>query len=202
MFSMKLNLLLATLVLVVGYATCRNFQNKSAVDTPAEPTVETPGNYVHPRHERAAHVSDFAQPDSARPVQVTTPPKMVRVPLERLPAPTTSRRAYLATGWWHINMALQPTDSTVYRHYKDRYFKFKEDQTFEVYFQKQLVDQGQWNWDETKNEIYIACSNPYFNNSWRVNEKGFVMVWLGNTDVNVTGTQVRVVGTNTNPLGQ
>jgi hypothetical protein len=197
---MRLNLLLAAVVLVLGYVTCKNFRNKAATDTPAAAEgAPAPGEVVNsPR--RAAHVFDTYQPDSARPIQVTTPPKMVRVPLARLPEATASRKAYLSTGWWHINMAYQTTDTTVYRNYKDRYLKFYEDQTFELLYQAQVVDKGRWNWDEAKNEIYLACNSPYFNNTWKVMDKGFVMVWLGNTDVNVTGTQVRVIGTRTDPF--
>ncbi|MBK6994409.1 MAG: hypothetical protein IPH31_05620 [Lewinellaceae bacterium] len=71
--------------------------------------------------------------------------------------------------------------------------KFREDQTFDLLVKGKIVDTGRCNFDAAKNEILLSCKDPYINNSWGVQEKGFVMIW-GNTSINVTGIQVRVVG--------
>lgn len=192
---MKLNILLAIVVIALGYVTCKNM-SKAGETSAAQPAAQAPSGNIG---FNAAHVFDGSQPDEARTVQVQAPPRHVDVPIDALPAPTASHRAYLATGWWHFNMAISPTDSTVNRHYQDRYLKFREDQTFDIIFKGKVVESGRWNWDRDLNEIYLSCQNPYINNTWKVTDKGFVMIWKGNTAINVTGIQIRVAGTRTSP---
>jgi hypothetical protein len=127
------------------------------------------------------------------------PPAMVIVPIDALPPASASRRAYLSTGWWHLNMAFQPSDTLVHENYQHKWLRFREDQTFDILIKNKVVDTGRWNWDESKNEIYLSCKDPYVNNTWQVMDKGFVMIWKGNTALNVTGIQVRVIGSKTAP---
>ena len=197
---MKLTLLLSLLVALLGYATCRKMQKTP--DTVVAPESAAPKERTNIGGLEVAHFYEGgSNPDTALNVQRVGPPRMVNVPIDQLPPASASRRAYLATGWWHLNMAFQASDSTVYRQYQHKWLKFREDQTFDILVKNQVTGSGRWNWDENTNTIYIACSDPYINNTWKVMDKGFVMIWLGNTDLNVTGTQIRVIGTKTPPPG-
>ncbi|MCY7328354.1 MAG: hypothetical protein LH618_07400 [Saprospiraceae bacterium] len=195
---MKLNLILSMLTLLFSYATCSKAQKvpetAAVQEAPVEPKRTSIGGMeVSHFHEGGSN------PDSAFTMQVAEAPRMVKVPLDKLPPATASRRAYLATGWWHLNMAFQPSDTTVHHQYQHKWLKFKEDQTFDILIKNQIVSSGRWGWNEDKNQVYLACNDPYLNNTWRVNEKGFVMVWIGNTELNVTGIQVRVIDSKTPP---
>lgn len=197
---MKLTFLLSIFTMLLGYATCRNFQK------PAE-TVVAPAPQV--KEERlgldgrpVSHVIEGSHPDTENTLQMSVPPKMVKVPLDQLPPPSASRQAYITTGWWHLNMAFQPTDSTVHHKYQHKWLKFREDLTFDILIKNVVVDTGRWNWDDETDVIYLACQDPYINNTWQVNDKGFVMIWKGNTDLNVTGIQIRVIGSKTPPPGK
>lgn len=192
---MKLNILLSVLVAVVGWATCKNLKKSQPGDTAVveQPSASGPSGW------NASRVVKGDNPDTAGTYQVKEPPKMVNVPVGALPPATASHRAYLSTGYWHLNMAYQPSDTTVHQHYQAKWLHFREDQTFDILIKGQVVDTGKWNWDEEKNEIYLSCHDPYINNTWQVIDKGFVMIWKGNTALNVTGIQVRVVGSRTLP---
>jgi hypothetical protein len=202
MIFMKLNIILAFLVLVTGYATCRKFQDKPVAEAapaaaPAPgPETEAPGTF------RVSHAFDTDNPDSARIRQVKAPPRRVSVPVEALPPASTSRKVYLSEGWWHLSMAFQPSDSTIHREFQHKWLKFRQDQTFDLLIANQVVETGRWNWDEEKSELYLSCQDPYLNNTWAVKDNGYVMIWRGNTALNVTGIQVRVVGQGTPPPGQ
>lgn len=152
-----------------------------------------------PEGWRASRVIEGSNPDSAGTYQVKEPPRFVKVPVDALPPPTASHRAYLSTGYWHLNMAFQPSDTTVHYNYQHKWLRFREDQTFDVLINRKIVDTGRWNWDAAKNEIYLSCNDPYINNTWSVTDKGFVMIWKGNTALNVTGIQIRVVGSGALP---
>lgn len=195
-FKVKLNILLAVVALFLGYVTCKNL--KKTAETPAT-TQAAPPPVPQPRTHgvESSHVFDKVQPDSAAPIQVTKAPDYVNVPIDALPPASASHKAYLCNNdkYWHFNMAFRPTDDKVHVHYQDRYAKFFEDQTFLVIFQGKVIDKGRWNWDRDKNEIYLSCTNSYYNNTWFVKDKGNVMIWVGNTGLNTTGTQVRVVET-------
>ena len=196
---MKLNIILSLLVAVLGWATCKNLQKNKTTETPL-PEQNKP--VAGPSGWAASRVIDGNNPDSAGTFQVKEPPRHVDVPIDALPPATASHKAYLSTGYWHLNMAYQPSDTTVHVHYQQKWLKFREDQTFDILIKGKAVESGRWNWDETKNEIYLSCRDPYINNTWAVIEKGFVMVWKGNTALNVTGIQVRVVGSGSLPSGQ
>lgn len=194
---MKLNILLALLVAVMGWATCKNLK-KSQTETTAAPAAQ-PETQADLPGWRASRVVQGNNPDSAGTYQVKEPPRMVNVPVDALPPATASHKAYLSSGYWHLNMAFQPSDTTIHHNYQSKWLKFREDQTFDVLVKGKVVDTGRWNWDAAKNEIYISCKDPYINNTWSVIDKGFVMIWKGNTELNVTGIQVRVVGAGTLP---
>ena len=198
---MKLNLFLAVLVAVSAWATCKNLQKTQT--TSAAPTEQAPPAPSGPVGWNASHVIEGDRPDTVLGTyQTKEPPRMVNVPIDALPPATASHRAYLSTGYWHLNMAYQPSDTTVHLNYQQKWLHFREDQTFDVLIKGKVVDTGRWNWDVAKNEIYLSCKDPYINNTWAVTDKGFVMIWKGNTELNVTGIQIRVVGSKTLPAEQ
>ena len=57
---------------------------------------------------------------------------------------------------------------------------------------KKVLETGQWNYDDAHSILYLSCKDPYLNNTWKVMEKGFVMVWIGDTEQNKSGIQIRV----------
>jgi len=195
---MKLNIILSVLVAVMGWATCKNLQKTPTADTPVEQQPASAG----PSGWNASRVIEGSNPDTAGTYQVKEPPHRVNVPVDALPPATASHRAYLSTGYWHLNMAFQPSDTTVHHNYQSKWLKFREDQTFDVLIKGKVVESGRWNWDAAKNEIYLSCNDTYINNTWAVTDKGFVMIWKGNTAINVTGIQVRVVGSGTLPASE
>lgn len=196
---MKFNVLLAILVTVMAWVTCKNLQKTQDNEQSAP---ETATDEKGPSGWNASRVFNEYQPDSAGTYQSTAPPRLVDVPIDALPPATASHKAYLSDGYWHMNMAYQPSDTTVHQNYQQKWLKFRQDQTFDILINGKPVDTGRWNFDEDKYEIYLSCKDPYINNTWKVIEKGFVMIWKGNTKLNVTGIQVRVVGSGTLPFGQ
>lgn len=193
---MKINIILGILVIAAGILTCKNFQKTKQAETDAAAPPPPEQEYGF----RASHVIEGERHDTVQgALQVRRAPKMVQVPVDVLPPPTASKRAYLSTGWWHLNMAYQPSDTTIHQNYQSKWLHFREDQTFDIVVKGKVVDTGRWNYDGVKNEILLSCKDPYINNSWGVQEKGFVMIWKGNTSLNVTGIQVRVVGQRAEP---
>ncbi|MBC7775962.1 MAG: hypothetical protein H7246_11050 [Phycisphaerae bacterium] len=192
---MRINIILGIIVVAVGILTCKNLQKTKTSETPVVPTPEEKQLGL-----RASHVIDEERPDTVQGTyQVRQAPKMVQVPVDVLPPASASKKAFLSTGWWHLNMAYQPSDTTIHHNYQQKWLQFREDQTFDVLIKGKVVDTGRWNFDQTHNEILLSCKDPYINNSWGVQEKGFVMIWKGNTSLNVTGIQVRVVGQRETP---
>lgn len=195
---MKINLILAVLVTVMAWVTCKNLQKTTSTEVQGQEAAKAPEG---PTGWNASRVINDYHPDSAGTYQSKEPPRLVDVPIDALPPATASHKAYLSSGYWHLNMAYQPSDTTVHLQYQQKWLKFREDQTFDILIDGKIVDSGRWNWDEDKYEIYLSCHDPYVNNTWKVIEKGFVMIWKGNTSLNVTGIQVRVVGSGTLPSG-
>lgn len=193
---MKLNIILAVVVAILGWATCKNLKKNQSVDAPVEEPKPSPT--VLPGW-KASRVIEGSNPDSAGTYQVKEPPRMVTVPVDALPPATASHKLYLSSGYWHMNMAFQPSDTTVHHNYQPKWLKFRENQTFDILIKGKVVDSGRWNWDVIKNEIYLSCKDPYINNTWVVTDRGTVMIWKGNTAINVTGIQVRVVNAGTLP---
>ncbi|MFN0212822.1 MAG: hypothetical protein ACKVT2_01095 [Saprospiraceae bacterium] len=192
---MRTNIILGILVVALGIMTCKNFQKTKAPEaSTTQATEEKQLGF------RASHVIDGERADTVQgTLQIKKAPKMVEVPVDVLPPPSASKKAYLSTGWWHLNMAFQPSDTTIHQQYQSKWLKFREDQTFDVLIKGKVVDTGRWNFDSDKKEILLACKDPYINNSWGVQDKGYVMIWKGNTSLNVTGIQVRVVGQRETP---
>ena len=197
---MKLTLFLAALVVFVSYLTCKNFRQTTATVPQQEVLAEPEKNLGLPW--KASHVIEGSNPDSAYTYQVKKAPKRVEVPWQKIAPPSTSRRTFMATGWWNPRFAYQGSDTTVHLNYLGKSLKFKEDQTFEIFKGKQVIDAGHWAYDDPKKILYISCQNTYFNNTWKLQENGFRMVWIGNTDLNVTGIQMRLDGSKTPPEGQ
>ncbi len=196
---MKLNVLLGILVVFIGYITCKNLQKTAPATDPASDSAATREEPESGYNWKASHVFHGENPDGAPTVQVASAPKMVAVPIDALPKATASHKAYLSSGYWHLNMAYQPSDTLVHVHYQNKWLQFRQDQTFDILIKNKVVDTGRWNWDENKNEIYLSCKDPYINNTWQVTDRGFLMIWKGNTELNVTGIQVRVVGNRALP---
>lgn len=192
---MKINFLLAIVALALGYVTCKNIQKTAE---PAPSAIRQPES-KGPVGFNGAYVIEGSNPDSAATVQVKSAPRWVDVPVDALPPASASRKAYLSTGWWNLNMAISPTDTTVHQHYMGKFMKFREDQTFDILQKGKVVDTGKWNWDLEQGEIYLSCHDPYINNTWNVTDKGYIMIWKGNTRLNVSGIQIRVAGTKTEP---
>lgn len=191
---MRINILLGILVLALGIMTCKNLQKSKAPESAATTVQEKQYGF------NASHIIEGERADTVQgTLQVVKAPKMVEVPVDVLPPPTASKKAYLSTGWWHLNMAYQPSDTTIHHNYQAKWLQFRENQTFDVLVKGKVVDTGRWNFDSEHNEILLSCKDPYINNSWKVQEKGFVMIWKGNTSINVTGIQVRVVGSRVEP---
>ncbi len=199
---MKLNFVLAILAFFLAFAACKNAQKTTP--TTAEPVAAAAPpaeSGPDPDYWRASHVFEVEQPDSAYPYQAKRAPRRVEVPWDKLQRPSTSRRAFMATGYWSAIMAYQPSDTTVHHNFLGKYLRFREDQTFDIIVKNKVVDTGHWNFDEEKMIVYLSCQDPYFNNTWAVQERGFRMVWKGNTELNVTGIQVRMDNSASLPAG-
>jgi len=199
---MKLNVLLTLLVLVAGYATCKNLKKTATdpqTDGAAAPETATKEiNYPFP----VAHVIEGERPDTVQGTyQIIRAPRYVDVPWDKITKPSTSRRAFMATGWWHPIMAFQASDTTIHVNYIGKWLKFKEDQRFDLYINGKVIESGHWGYDDVKKMMYISCKDTYFNNTWDVLERGFRMVWKGNTDLNATGIQVRMDNEPSPPWG-
>jgi hypothetical protein len=194
---MRLNILLGIIVVLLGYVTCKTF--KSTPESIGPTTAITNGPVEEPASTYGVAKVLGSNPDTAPSVQIRQVPELVQVPIGALPPPSTSRRAYLATGWWHCNMAISGIDSLIHLNYIDKWLKFREDQSFDIMIKGKVVDTGRWTWLEDKNELYLSCKDPYLNNSWSLIDKGFVMIWRGNTALNLTGIQVRVACSKTQP---
>lgn len=193
---MKLNIVLAVLVAVMSWVTCKNLQ-KSLPAEPAASAVEPTSS--GPVGFNASRVAAEARPDTAGINQLAYAPRRVTVPVDALPPASASHKAYLSSAYWHLSHAVQPTDTSVHHNYNQKWLKFREDQTFDVLADGKTIDSGRWNWDAAKNEIYLSCNDPYINNTWVVNDRSFIMIWKGNTDLNVTGIQIKVQGHRTLP---
>jgi hypothetical protein len=194
---MKFNLILGALLVMVSYLTCKNFQKTPAVassQTPATEEYSTKGY-----NWRASHVIEGSNPDSAGTYQIKKAPAHVNVPWDKIEAPSTSRKAFMSTGWWISKYAYQPSDTLVHLNYQTKTLKFREDQTFDIFEKDKLQETGHWAFEDSKKLLYLSCKNTYFNNTWKVQENGFRMVLLGNTDLNVTGIQIRLDGSKTPP---
>lgn len=196
--KVKLNIILGIIALLLGYATCKNLKKTAeTAETTQAPAPKPEDSGTMPSGFRAAHVFNMEHPDTAAAIQVNQPPHWVDVPIDALPPASASHKAYLCNDdkYWHFNMAFAPTNKLVHEHYKDRYVKFRPDQSFSIVYKGKIIDNGRWNWDRDKNEIYLSCTNPYVNNTWKVIDKGNVMIWTGSTELNVSGIQIRVVAT-------
>jgi hypothetical protein len=120
------------------------------------------------------------------------PPKQYEVPLNSIPPASAGKKAYLATGPWTFLAAVQPSDSLVFKQFEGKKLIFKEDLTFDIYQENTLTESGKWNFDSDNSEIYLSSSNPYLNTTWKVMEKYFTMIWIGQTSLNASGIQLKI----------
>ncbi|MBU6342936.1 MAG: hypothetical protein KGS48_15690 [Bacteroidetes bacterium] len=192
---MKWNILLAIAVVVMAYVTCKSLQKPAPAPQAEQLPVATDGGLPW----NASKVIKGDNPDAAYTYQSKQIPRHVDVPWDKITKPSTSRRAFMATGWWTPKMAYQPSDTTVHQYYMGKWFRFAEDQTFNIFKDGKIIDQGHWAWDDDNKIMYLSCNDPWFNNSWLTQERGFRMVWKGNTDLNFTGIQVRMDNEPTPP---
>lgn len=178
---MRVNILLGVLTLALGWMTCKNLQKTTApVSAPA-------GN------------SDAEAPTQVQPPREYASESLLHVPIENLPPASASHRAYLTSAYWHLSMAVSPRGQNIQPHYEKKWLLFRDDQTFDILIEGKVVDTGRWNWDVDKNVIYLACQDPYLNNTWAVKDLMFLMIWIGNTDLNKTGIQIKVQGHKQSP---
>lgn len=191
---MKWNLLLAITVILMAYITCKNIQK-----TPTPPAAQIPVAEESGLPWKASKVIKGDNPDLAYTYQTKQIPSHVDVPWDTVKKPSTSRRAFMSTGWWTPKMAYQPSDTSVHVNFLGKWLRFEEDQTFKIYIAGKVVDQGHWAWDDVQKIMYISCTDPWFNNTWATQERGFRMVWKGNTEINFTGIQVRMDNEPTPP---
>ncbi len=180
---MRVNILLGALALVLGWMTCKNLQK-----TTAPASAPTGSENVEAPAQKQATTEE-------------TPEGLLRVPVDDLPPASASHRAYLTSAYWHLSMAVSPRDQNVQPHYEKKWLAFREDQTFDIVIEGKVVDTGRWNWDVDKNVIYLSCKDPYINNTWAVKDLMFLMIWIGNTDLNKTGIQIKVQGHKQWPWG-
>ena len=166
---MRVNIILAVAALVLGYITCKNFQKTSDASSAPAPAATTPPSAAPPK------------------------PHYTTIPVDRPGlAPTASRKAYLATGYWSITTAVTSNDSTLRPQYESKWFQFREDMTFDILAKGKPKVSGRWNFDEKREELYLSCEDAYLNNTWKVIGNGFSMVWIGNTAYNSSGYQLRI----------
>lgn len=176
---MRLNFLLVVIALALGYATCKNFQKTAATPDQAE----------------AAAQKAKATVDNTKYYV----PERVEVPRDKLPPVSASRKAFFTDGFWHFNFAQHPLDTTIHKQYTSKWLKFYPEQRFEIISKGKVIDTGWWNFDEANKELYMSCQDNYVNNTWKILEKYPTIVLLGNTSLNVSGTQIRVINTKNTP---
>ncbi|MCS6929459.1 MAG: hypothetical protein NZM43_08200 [Saprospiraceae bacterium] len=175
---MKTNVLLGALVVGLASLTCKNLQHHTSL--PAD------------RERASPNLQAFAPaPQQPNPSSEIT---SLEAWIDALPPATASHRAYLASAYWHLSMAVSPRGEDVQPRYERKWLAFRQDQTFDILLDGKVVDTGRWNWDATKNYLYLSCKDPYLNNSWAVKDLSFLMIWIGNTDLNRSGIQIKVQG--------
>jgi hypothetical protein len=184
---MKVNILIGIVLLGVVYMTCKNFKKTQS----SESSIATSTAVPPPSNGKVLKVMGEGA-DSTNQLQFSEPPPHVDVPWDKVRRPSTSRRAFMTTGFWNPTSAIQPTDTTVYHQFRPKWLKFRDDQTFDIIIKNKVVDSGHWAFDEDKFVLYLSCTDPYFNNSWNIKERGYRMILIGNTDINLTGIQVRL----------
>lgn len=113
------------------------------------------------------------------------------ISLDGLPQPSASMKAYLGTGLWHKVGSIQPGNDAFDQNFPVTDLRFAENGTLQMYKNEQLVGSARWTTDEANTLIYVSSNNPALNSSWRYRDSGFRMVWLGNTELNGTGAQIR-----------
>jgi hypothetical protein len=178
---MRLNLILAALVAIMAYVTCKNLRNTAA----APDNVGTATTATAP-----ASGSDAPATPAKSSVKV---PALVHIPIDEAPKPNASRKAYLSGGYWNFDAAVSGSnEDMLIAEYRSKWLKFKEDQTFNILINNKIVHAGRWTWDEDNSQIYLSCPDPFVNGVWGIKAVGFRMVWTGNSAYINHGHQVRL----------
>jgi hypothetical protein len=197
----KFNIALLVLAVFMTYMTCRNFKETKLTDVPppAAQNVETYSSKGY--NLRASHVIDGSNPDTAGIFQIKKAPARVDVPWRQV-APEHQPPCFPVNRMVEACICLSGSDTTVHLNYVNKTLQFREDQTFDIIIKGKVAETGHWAMEEEKKILYLSCNDTYFNNTWRVQENGFRLVFIGNTDLNVTGIQIRLDGSKTPPSAQ
>jgi hypothetical protein len=129
-----------------------------------------------------------AQATQNQPVTATAQ-AVTPISLAHVPKASASKTAYLGTGLWHCVSASRPGEDKYTLLATD--LRFATDGTVAIMQGDTQLGTGTWAFDDAQNMIYISSSIAQLNSSWKVLDKGFRMIWLGNTDINTTGVQIR-----------
>lgn len=121
----------------------------------------------------------------------TTAASVAPIDLSHVPKASASKTAYLNTGKWHCFGATQPGVADFQEGFRPTDLLFNTDGTVLIQQNETTLGNGRWAFDDAQNLIYISSSLPELNSSWKVLDKGFRMVWLGNTEINKSGAQIR-----------
>ncbi len=113
------------------------------------------------------------------------------ITLSQVPKASASITAYLNTGVWHCFGATQPGNTDFQASFRPTDLLFNLDGTVQIQQNGATISSGHWAYDDAQNLIYISSPLPELNSSWKVLSQGFRMVWLGNTDLNKSGVQIR-----------
>jgi hypothetical protein len=113
------------------------------------------------------------------------------IDLSHVPKASASKTAYLNTGIWHCLAATKPGGDDYQKNFRVTDLQFNPDGSVQLSQNGNMLSSGSWAFDDSQNIIYISSTLAELNSSWKVLDKGFRMVWLGNTDINNSGVQMR-----------
>ena len=117
--------------------------------------------------------------------------QVVPISLANIPKASASKAAYLSTARWHCIAAMRPGDDKFRDAFLLTDLRFSEDGSVRIFNEEAQIASGRWAFDDVNSLIYISSNQPQLNSSWKVIEKGFRMIWMGNTELNKTGVQMR-----------
>jgi hypothetical protein len=129
---------------------------------------------------KQTNVSQSQQAESVQPID-----------LSQVPKASASKTAYLNTGIWHCLAATKPGADDYQKNFRVTDLQFNTDGTVQISQNNQILASGRWAFEDSQNIIYVSSTLAELNSSWKVLDKGFRMVWLGNTNLNNSGVQMR-----------
>lgn len=162
----------------LAFFACKN-GSKSATK-PTKPTTEAPAESA-------------TLPNGKRKVKppVLPVPTSEPIDLSKVAKPSASKMAYLTTNYWSCFGAQAPKDDRVAAEYRNMKLQFMPDMSFKAYRNKEFAFEGKWTFDDAKSQIFLSSTEKSFNTSFKTMDSGFRMVWIGNTEINGTGVQMR-----------